>query len=134
MYMHKVIQTQTMLKYAYGIVVLVVGLDKLFATNFIVNWGMYVNSYVLAVIPINVFLIIIALVEIAVAILLLTKYTRLAAYVSAAWLLLIAANLVMLGYVDIAARDVLLAVGALALARLTEAVESGQQRMQTAVA
>ncbi len=132
--MNKVTQTQMMLKYAYGVVVLVVGLDKLFGTNFIVNWGMYVNSYVLNVVPLNIFLVVIALIEIAVAILLLTKYTKLAAYVSAAWLLLIAVNLLMLGYVDIAARDVLLAVGAVALARLTEAVETSQTRMQAAIA
>jgi len=36
---------------------------------------------------------------------------------------LIAINLLMLGYIDIAIRDVLLAVGAIALAELTVAVE-----------
>jgi len=46
--------------------------------------------------------------------------------------LLISINLLMLGYIDIAIRDVLLAVGAVALAELTVAVEQLQlvpQRM-----
>jgi hypothetical protein len=62
-------------------------------------------------------------VEIAVAVLLATKWPRIGGYLSIAWLVLIAINLLMLGYVDIAIRDVLLAVGALALAELTVAVE-----------
>jgi hypothetical protein len=46
---------------------------------------------------------------------------RLFAYVVAAWLLLIVANLLMIpGYFDVALRDFGLALGALALARLSQ--------------
>ena len=46
---------------------------------------------------------------------------RIFAYVVAAWLILIIANLLMIpGYFDVALRDLGLALGALALARLSE--------------
>lgn len=115
-----------LLKYAYGAVVLLIGLDKLFRTNLIVDWEQYVAPQVAAALPFSVgtFLAIMAIIEIAVGILLLSKWTRFAAYLSAAWLVLIAVDLLMLGLVDIAARDILLAVGAIALAWLTEATTS----------
>ena len=60
-------------------------------------------------------------VEIAVGLLILTRWTRIGAYVASAWLLLIAVNLVSTGhFLDVAARDVAMAVAAFALARLEE--------------
>jgi len=51
----------------------------------------------------------------------LTKWTRLGAYVAALWLLLIAINLVTTGSnFDVAVRDVEMALAAFVLARLTE--------------
>lgn len=115
-----------LLRYSYGGVVLLAGLDKVFGTDIIVNWAMYISPLVSDLLPVSnsVFLLVIGLVEVAVAIMLLTKYTKLGAYLSVAWLLLISINLLMLGYVDIAIRDILLAVGALALAQLSEATET----------
>ena len=126
--MNKIIASQKLLKYTYGIVVLVIGLDKLFRTDLLVNWEMYVSPQVAAMLPVSVgtFLAIISIVEIIVGIGLLTKWTRLFAYVSALWLVLISINLLMLGYVDIAARDIVLAVGAITLAWLTEETEQVQ--------
>lgn len=121
--MQKVINIQKLLKYSYGIVVLVVALDKLLGTNFIVDWSSYVNSSVAEIIAAETFVIIIGIIELVVAIMLLSNWTRIAAYISAAWLVLIAINLLMLGLIDIAARDLLLAVGAYALAQLTEVRE-----------
>lgn len=110
------------LRYAYGGVLLLAGLDKVLSTNLIVEWEMYISPFVLGLLPVSVpvFLITIGVVEIAVAVMMLTKYTRIAAYVSIAWLLLISINLVLGGYVDIAIRDVLLAAGAYVLALLSE--------------
>lgn len=125
MNMQKVKNTQVLLRYAYGIAVLVIGLDKVLQTHWIVNWSKYVNDIVTGVLPagsMGIFLTVIGVVEVVVAILILyPKTTRIGAYISAVWLLLIALNLVLLGYLDIAARDVLLAVGAVSLAWLTEA-------------
>jgi hypothetical protein len=51
----------------------------------------------------------------------LTRWTRLGAYIAAAWLVGIALNLVTMGtFFDIAVRDILLAIAAFTLARLTE--------------
>ncbi|HEY0979452.1 MAG TPA: hypothetical protein VGE23_01265 [Candidatus Paceibacterota bacterium] len=112
-----------LLRYSYGSVILLVGLDKLFGTDFIVSWPQYISPLALSLLPVSVpvFLIIIGLIEIAVAVLMLTKWPRLTAYLSAAWLVLIALNLLAGGYIDIAAHDLLLAVGALALAELAAA-------------
>ena len=41
-------------------------------------------------------------------------------YVASAWLVLVAGNLVLGGYLDVAVRDFVLAVAAYTLARLTE--------------
>jgi hypothetical protein len=52
----------------------------------------------------------------------LTRWTRVGAWIAAAWLLLIAVNLVLTGrFFDVAVRDVEMAIAAFALARLTEA-------------
>jgi hypothetical protein len=51
----------------------------------------------------------------------LTRWTRLGAYVASLWLVGIALNLVTMGtFFDVAVRDILLALAAFTLARLTE--------------
>lgn len=124
MNIQKVSLAQKVLQYVYGAVVLVIGLDKLFRTDLIVNWEQYVSPQVASALPFDVgtFLFLMAVIEIAVGVLLLTKFVRIFAYVAAAWLVLISINLLMMGLVDIAARDLVLAVGAVVLAWLTEAV------------
>jgi len=122
-----------LLRFSYGAVLLLAGLDKLFGTDLIVYWPKYLSPFVAGLLPVStgVFLGFMGVVEIAVAILLVTKFSRIAGYLSVAWLVLIAINLLMLDYIDIAVRDVLLAVGALALAELTVAVEYLRFQRQT---
>ncbi len=114
-----------LLRYSYGAVILLAGLDKLLATNFIVDWQSYISPFVAGLLPVStgVFLGAMGVIEIAVAILMLTKWPRIAGYLSVAWLLLISVNLVLMGHLDIAIRDILLAVGAFVLTELTVAVE-----------
>lgn len=121
----RVVFSWNLLRYAYGAVLVLAGLDKLFGTDLIVYWPKYISPFVGSYLPVSVgvFLGAMGVVEIAVAILLVTKWPRIGGYLSVAWLVLIAVNLLMLGYVDIAVRDILLAVGAVALAELTVAVE-----------
>ena len=60
-------------------------------------------------------------VEIVAGLLVLSRFTRYAAYIVMAWLLAIAASLVTQGlFLDIAVRDVEISLGAFALAKLTE--------------
>ena len=60
------------------------------------------------------------IVEMVVGILVLTRAVRVGAYVAMVWLICIAINLVSMHLYDIAVRDLAMAVGAFALARLEE--------------
>lgn len=57
----------------------------------------------------------------AVGVLVLSRFTRLGAYLAAGWLTLIALQLLFVGNLDVAVRDLVMAVAAYTLARLTEA-------------
>jgi hypothetical protein len=110
------------LRITFGVIPIVAGLDKYF--NLLTNWEQYLSRLALAVSPISGFALlrVFGLVEIAVGVLVLTRWTRLGAYVASVWLALIAVNLVTTGqFLDIAARDAALAIAAFSLARLDEA-------------
>ncbi len=113
------------LRWVYGLVPIVAGLDKF--TNILTDWKQYLSPVVLAAIPFSAsaMMYLVGVIEIAVGVLVLTKFTRVAAYVVCAWLVAIALNLVMTGrYFDIAVRDLAMATGAFVLAKLT-AVREG---------
>ena len=104
----------------YGLVPLLAGLDKFF--NLLTDWTKYVSPLVAHLLPVSpqTFLYAVGIIEIAVGLLVLTRWTRLGAWIAAAWLVLIAINLLTLGMFDIAVRDLAMAVGAYSLARLAE--------------
>jgi hypothetical protein len=62
----------------------------------------------------------VGIIEIVAGLMVLTRWTRLGAWIAAAWLVLIAVNLITMGLFDIAVRDLAMAVGAYTLARLAE--------------
>jgi uncharacterized membrane protein YphA (DoxX/SURF4 family) len=98
------------------------GLDKFF--NFLTDWSMYLSPLVTRVVPISgtTFMRIVGVVEMIVGLAVLAGFTRLGGYVLMVWLIAIAINLVTTGaYYDLAVRDVEIAIGAFALARLSEA-------------
>jgi hypothetical protein len=69
----------------------------------------------------DTFFRLVGVVEIAAGLLVLTRWTRLGAYVVAAWLAAIAVQLVTTGsFYDLAVRDLGLAIAAFALAKLSE--------------
>ncbi len=108
------------LRLSYGLVPLVAGLDKF--TNLLTRWTDYLSPVLprFGLEP-STFMHVVGVVEILAGIFVLTRFTRYAAYVVAAWLLLIAVNLLTTGhYFDIAVRDVVMAVGAYVLARMSE--------------
>ena len=104
----------------YGLVPLLAGLDKFF--NLLTDWTKYVSPLVAHLLPVSpqTFLYAVGIIEIAVGLMVLTRWTRLGAWIAAAWLVLIAINLLTLGMFDIAVRDLAMAVGAYSLARLAE--------------
>jgi hypothetical protein len=94
------------------------GLDKFF--HLLVNWDQYLPSVVSRVSPIDghKLMLIVGVIEIVAGIGVALK-PRIFAYVVAAWLALIIANLLLIpGYFDVALRDFGLFLAALALARL----------------
>jgi uncharacterized membrane protein YphA (DoxX/SURF4 family) len=112
------------LRIALGAAPFLAGLDKFF--NLLTNWTMYLNPLALRVVPVapGTFMRAVGVVEMIVGIAILTRWTRLGAYVAAAWLVGIALNLITMGaFFDVAVRDLLIAVAAFSLARLTEVRE-----------
>jgi uncharacterized membrane protein YphA (DoxX/SURF4 family) len=108
------------LKIALGAVPFLAGLDKFF--NVLTNWTDYLNPLALQIVPVDpqIFMWSVGIVEMIVGVAILTRWTKLGAYVAACWLVAIAVNLISMGrFYDVAVRDLLLAVSAFALARLT---------------
>jgi uncharacterized membrane protein YphA (DoxX/SURF4 family) len=96
------------------------GLDKFF--HLLVNWDQYMPAVVARLSPIggHNLMLVVGVVEIVAGIGVALK-PRIFAYVVAAWLVVIIANLLLIpGYFDIALRDFGLFLGALALARLSQ--------------
>lgn len=121
------------LRIGLGLGPFLAGLDKFF--NLLTNWTMYLNPLVLEVIPVSAptFMRAVGVVEMVVGLAILTRWTRLGSYVAAAWLAAISINLVMTGgFFDVAVRDLEIALGAFALARLAEVREEAVAARQTA--
>jgi hypothetical protein len=104
----------------YGLVPLLAGLDKFF--NLLADWPKYLSPWMAHLLPMSAstFMHVVGIIEIAVGLLVLTRWTRIGAWIATAWLVLIALNLVTMGLFDIAVRDLAMAVGAYTLARLAE--------------
>jgi uncharacterized membrane protein YphA (DoxX/SURF4 family) len=113
------------LRVAYGLVPLLAGLDKY--TNILADWERYVSPAVAALLPMRVatFLHIVGVVEVSVGLAVLLGLTRLGALTAMAWLVAIALQLLLAGFIDIAVRDLVMAVGAYTLVRV--AVERGEE-------
>jgi cytochrome c oxidase assembly factor CtaG len=62
----------------------------------------------------------VGIVELAVGVAILGAAPVIGTYAASAWLLLVAANLALGGYIDVAVRDVVMSVAAFCLARLLE--------------
>ncbi len=108
------------LRLGIGLTATLAGLDKFF--NLLTNWTAYISPLATQMLPLSppTFMGIVGVVELAVGIAVLTAWTRLGAYVASVWLILVAVNLILAGYFDVAVRDVVMAIGAFTLARLTE--------------
>ena len=114
------------LRIGFGLTAFLAGLDKFF--GLLVDWTQYLSPLMTNAVPLSATTImqIVGGIEMIVGIAVLSGIaTRITAYVVAAWLLLIAIQLVTTGrYFDIAVRDVMLALGAFTLARLSEIREA----------
>ena len=111
---------QRILTYTFGIIPIVAGLDKF--TNILTNWSQYVSEGLSELIPIEVslFMILVGFIEILAGLLVLIK-PKIGSYVVAAWLTLISLSLLVTwSHVDVAVRDIVMAIAAFSLAKLSE--------------
>jgi len=113
------LQAFWILRVGFAIAPIVAGLDKFF--HWLVDWDQYVAPITANLMGghTHEFMFGVGVIEIVAGIG-VALWPRVFAYVVAAWLLGIIANLLMIpGYYDVALRDLGLALGALALARLS---------------
>ncbi|HEV7620200.1 MAG TPA: hypothetical protein VGO09_00630 [Flavisolibacter sp.] len=112
-------QIQKTLKFTFGIVPIVAGLDKF--TNLLTNWSDYLSNNFKAILPVEsiLFMKIVGVIEIAAGIIVFMRPLT-GAYIVMAWLICIALQLISGGhYLDVAVRDLVMAVSAFTLAQLT---------------
>ena len=113
-------QAYQILHFAFVVAPIVAGFDKFF--HFLVNWDQYLPATVNNLLGGHghQFMMVVGVIEI-VAGLGVAFRPKIFAYVVTGWLLAIIVNLLMIpGYFDVALRDLGLALGALALARLSQ--------------
>lgn len=112
------------LRIAFGATAFLAGLDKFF--NLLTNWEQYASPLLVSVSPLSAgaMMRVAGVIEMIAGIAVLAGLTRLGGYVIAAWLTLIALTLVTSGrFLDVAVRDLVMAIGAFTLARLSEVRE-----------
>jgi hypothetical protein len=111
-------QAYQVLHFAFTVAPILAGIDKFF--HLLADWDMYLAPWIARLSPIGGHGLMLAagVIEIAAGALVALK-PRIAAGIVCAWLLAIIVNLVSMGmFLDIALRDLGLALGALALQRL----------------
>ena len=120
--MEKLTKIQALLKLTFGLVPIIAGADKF--TNLLTNWEQYLNPAIASMLPFSAhtFMLIVGIIEIFAGIIVLTK-TNIGAYIVSAWLVLIAITLIASGkFLDVAVRDLVMAIGAYSLAKITEII------------
>ena len=117
------------LKLAFFLGPFLAGLDKFF--HLLTNWDQYLSPIAARILGglSHPFMLIAGVIEMCVGLMIITKWTRVGAYIASIWLVLIAINLITTGqYFDVALRDIGLALSAFGLAKLTEVVERREAR------
>lgn len=116
-------QTFNLLKYTFVVVPIVAGADKF--TNLLTNWPQYINPTIVGMLPLTpaAFMMIVGVIEIVAGIVVLKKPV-IGGQIVAAWLTLIALTLLMgFNYVDVAVRDLVMAISAFSMAQLAKFVK-----------
>jgi len=135
----KIILAQRLLYFTYMFVPIVAGLDKFF--YIIADWNIYLNQAIPAFLHLSPELLIqtVGVIEIIAGVIVFIN-PKIGGSIVAAWLVLISINLVSMGsyqpvgylhartYYDIAIRDMTMAVGACALALLSDALKSSPSK------
>jgi uncharacterized membrane protein YphA (DoxX/SURF4 family) len=125
-------RTWWVLRIGLGVGPILAGLDKFF--NFFTNWEMYLNPLAPRLLHVQpaTFMHLVGIIEMAVGIVVLTRYTRYAAYIVMVWMWCIALSLLtQWAFLDVAVRDIEISLGAYALAVLSEVREAAGQRLSS---
>lgn len=116
-------QTYNLMKYVFVIVPIVAGADKF--TNILTDWTQYVNPSLEGMLPFSAvtFMMIVGVIEIIAGVIVFAK-PQIGGLIVAAWLTLIALSLIAgWMYVDVAVRDLVMAIAAFSMTRLSKVVE-----------
>ncbi|SMC97639.1 hypothetical protein [Pedobacter nyackensis] len=115
----KIKNIQTLLTFTYCLIPVVAGADKF--TNLLTDWSKYLNPGLIPMLPLSahVFMMVVGVIEIIAGVLVFLNPQK-GAYVVSAWLVLIALTLLTSGnYLDVAVRDLAMAIGAFTLAKIS---------------
>lgn len=112
-------QVASLLKYTFGLVPIVAGLDKF--TNLLTQWDSYVSPSLENLLPFSVvtFMMIVGVIEIIAGILVLLK-AEIGGLIVSAWLVAIAIVLITAGKFDVAVRDLVMAIAAYSMVQLNK--------------
>jgi uncharacterized membrane protein YphA (DoxX/SURF4 family) len=115
------------LRLALGGTAFLAGADKF--TNLMTRWGKYISPEARKNLPVSskTFMRTVGVIEMLVGIGILSPRHRVSSYAASAWLIGIAANLLLNQDYDIAARDVNIAIAAFALGQLGAAHERDRE-------
>lgn len=113
-------QIFNLLKYTFVVVPIVAGADKF--TNLLTNWEQYINPSIAEMLPFpgGTFMMIVGVIEIIAGLIVLKK-PEIGGYIVAAWLTLIALTLLAgFNFVDVAVRDLVMAIAAFSMAKMAK--------------
>lgn len=110
--------TYVPLRVAFGLVPFLAGLDKFF--NILADWEAYLPAAAADLLPMSpaLFMMVVGVIEMVAGLAVLTVLTRRGAYVVMAWLVMIAVTVAIAGHLDIAVRDLVMAVAAYTLGQI----------------
>jgi len=121
--------TQALLKYTFVVLPIAAGIDKYI--NFLTNWEQYLNPTLAQMIPFSdhVFMRIVGAIEIIAGIIVWRRAAT-GGYIVAVWLAAIALTL-LAGwmYVDLAVRDIVMAIAAFSMARLSTSIKQQADKL-----
>ena len=114
------------LKATFVILPIVAGADKF--NNLLTNWEQYLNTSMENLVPFSptVFMMVVGVIEIIAGIIVFIK-PKIGGYIVAAWLTCIALTLLAgQNYYDVAVRDLVIAISAFSMARLSTLVAKNE--------
>lgn len=115
--------TFNLLKYTFVVLPIAAGADKFM--HLLTDWDKYLNPDMAGMLPFSVstFMMIAGVIEIIAGLIVLAK-PRIGGLIVAAWLAAIALTLLAGGmYLDVAVRDLVMAIAAFTMARIAKIVE-----------